>query len=118
MSKFRWGVVLGALLACAAGSARAQSVVVYCGVNEAWCRAASTAFEQKTGVHVDMTRQSAGEIFARLRAEGANPRGDVWFGGTRDPPPQAAALGLTEEYKSRHLGQLQHRAQNQAKRSN
>src|SRR5690349_5887087 len=107
MRKLGW-LLCAALVTFGAGQARAAgSVVVYCGVNEAWCRAASTAFEQKTGIHVDMTRQSAGEIFARLRAEGANPRGDVWFGGTGDPHLQAAALGLTDEYKSPHLGDLQ-----------
>jgi iron(III) transport system substrate-binding protein len=119
MRRFAWRTLFAALAVLAAGRANAAgSVVVYCGVNEAWCRAASTAFEQKTGIHVDMTRQSAGEIFARLRAEGANPRGDVWFGGTGDPHLQAAALGLTDEYKSPLLGDLQPWAQNQAKRSN
>ena len=62
------GVTLHSSPARAAGA-----VVIYCGVNEEWCRAASTAFEQKTGIHVDMTRQSAGEIFARLRAEKRQP---------------------------------------------
>lgn len=95
----------------------AENVVVYCGVNEAWCRAASVAFEKKTGIHVEMTRQSAGEIFARLRAEGANPKGDVWFGGTGDPHLQAASDGLLAEYRSPLLPQLQDWAQNQAKRS-
>lgn len=106
-----------AVLAFAAPARAAGSVVVYCGVNEAWCRAASTAFEQKTGIHVDMTRQSAGEIFARLRAESANPKGDVWFGGTGDPHLQAASDGLLAEYKSPQLENLHEWAQNQAKRS-
>ena len=106
-----------AVLAFAAPARAAGSVVVYCGVNEAWCRAASTAFEQKTGIHVDMTRQSAGEIFARLRAESANPKGDVWFGGTGDPHLQAASDGLLAEYKSPQLSTLHEWAQNQAKRS-
>ena len=64
-----------------------------------------------------MTRQSAGEIFARLRAESANPRGDVWFGGTGDPHLQAASDGLLAEYQAPALPQLQGWAQNQAKRS-
>ena len=107
-----------ALAIWAAGPAQAAgSVVVYCGVNEAWCRAASVAFEQKTGIHVDMTRQSAGEIFARLRAERTNPRGDVWFGGTGDPHLQAASDGLTDPYQSPALPQLRDWAQRQAKLS-
>ena len=100
-----------------AAQARAAEVVIYCGVNEQWCRALATAFEQKTGIKVNMTRQSAGEVFARLRAEKDNPRGDVWFGGTGDPHLQAASDNLTESYKSPVLGQLRDWAQNQAKLS-
>ncbi len=109
--------LLGVVVASAGPAQAAGSVVVYCGVNEEWCRAASAAFEQKTGIHVDMTRQSAGEIFARLRAERTNPRGDVWFGGTGDPHLQAASDGLTDTYRSPALPQLRDWAQNQAKRS-
>lgn len=118
MGKWGWRGLAAALALLCAGQARAAgNVVVYCGVNEAWCRAASAAFETQTGIHVDMTRQSAGEIFARLRAESANPRADVWFGGTGDPHLQAAALGLLDEYKSPELAQLRDWAQKQAERS-
>jgi iron(III) transport system substrate-binding protein len=111
-------VALVAGMALRSAPARAEgSVVVYCGVNEEWCRAAATAFQEKSGIHVDMTRQSAGEIFARLRAEKDNPRGDIWYGGTGDPHLQAATDGLTEPYKSLALGQLRDWAQDQAKRS-
>ena len=100
-------IALVAGMALRSAPARAEgSVVVYCGVNEEWCRAAASAFQEKTGIHVDMTRQSAGEIFARLRAEKDNPRGDIWYGGTGDPHLQAAADGLTEPYKSPAVGQL------------
>jgi iron(III) transport system substrate-binding protein len=107
-----------AMLGLAASHAYAAgTVVVYCGVNEEWCRAAAGAFEQKTGVHVDMTRQSAGEIYARLRAEKDNPRGDIWFGGTGDPHLQAADDKLTDPYKPAALSELRDWAQNQAERS-
>ncbi|HEY0418775.1 MAG TPA: ABC transporter substrate-binding protein [Acetobacteraceae bacterium] len=113
-----WIAAAGFALALVAGRAHAQgSVVVYCGVNEEWCRAAAAGFEQKTGVHVDMTRQSAGEIYARLRAERDNPRGDIWYGGTGDPHLQAADEKLTDAYQSPALGELRDWAQNQAKRS-
>src|ERR1043165_2269763 len=89
-------------------SAHAQgSLVIYCGVNEEWCRAAVTAFERETGIKVSMTRKSAGEIYAQLKAEASNPRADVWWGGTGDPHMQAAAEGLTLEYKSAKLSELQ-----------
>ena len=90
------GLIGAVLLALAPRLAAAQgSLVIYCGVDEAWCRAMTTTFEKQTGIHVDMTRKSAGEIYARLRAEKENPRGDIWWGGTGDPHLQAAEEGLT-----------------------
>jgi iron(III) transport system substrate-binding protein len=102
----------GAVLTLAAGTvspaAQAQGqLVLYCGVNEEWCRAASAAFERDTGIKVAMTRKSSGEIYAQVKAEGANPRGDVWWGGTGDPHMQAAEEGLTIEYKSPNMDALQ-----------
>ena len=88
--------------------AQAQGqLVLYCGVNEEWCRAAVTAFERDTGIKVAMTRKSSGEIYAQVKAESANPRGDIWWGGTGDPHLQAAEEGLTEPYKSPKLSDLQ-----------
>ena len=58
------------------------------------------AFEKATGIKVLMTRKSSGEFYAQLKAEAANPRGDIWWGGTGDPHLQAAEEGLTEAYKS------------------
>jgi iron(III) transport system substrate-binding protein len=91
-----------------AGAAKAQgALVVYCGVQEEWCRAMVNAFERETGVKVSMTRKSAGEVYAQVKAESANPRADIWWGGTGDPHMQAAEEGLTEEYKSPNMNQLQ-----------
>ena len=82
------GLVLTTL---AVGHAAAQrQLVMYCGVDEKWCRAVANAYQKETGVQVDMTRMSAGEVYARVRAEKENPHGDVWFGGTGDPHLQAA----------------------------
>ncbi|MBN9061260.1 MAG: ABC transporter substrate-binding protein [Rhizobiales bacterium] len=91
------GVGLSALAAPAWAQ---QSLVMYCGVQEEWCRAMSTAFERETGIKVAMTRKSAGEVYAQVKAESANPRGDIWWGGTGDPHLQAADEGLTLEYES------------------
>ena len=65
-----------------------------------------TAFERKTGVKVAMTRKSSGEIYAQVKAEASNPRGDIWWGGTGDPHLQAAEEGLLVEYKSPMLKDL------------
>ena len=90
---------------------------MYCGVDENWCRAMTTEYQKQTGVNVQMTRMSAGEIYARLRAEKENPQADIWWGGTGDPHLQAAEEGLTEEYKSPTLPKLRDWAQKQAERS-
>jgi len=54
-----------------------------------------------------MTRKSAGEVYAQVKAEAANPRADIWWGGTGDPHMQAAEEGLTVEYKSPKMSELQ-----------
>src|SRR5690606_15400750 len=90
---------------CAGGHAADRQLTIYCGVDEAWCRAMATTYQKETGVDVTMTRMSAGEIYARLRAEKANPQADIWWGGTGDPHLQAADEGLTDEYKSAELPQ-------------
>ncbi|MGB9368994.1 MAG: ABC transporter substrate-binding protein [Xanthobacteraceae bacterium] len=93
------------------------SLVLYCGVQEEWCRLMATAFERETGIKVAMTRKSAGEVYAQVKAEAANPRGDIWWGGTGDPHLQAAEEGLTVEHESRTNGELQDWALNQWKAS-
>ena len=91
-----------------AGAAQAQgALVMYCAVQEEWCRAMTTAFERETGIKVYMTRKSSGEIYAQVKAEAANPRADIWWGGTGDPHMQAAEEGLTLEYKPSNIGELQ-----------
>ncbi|MGH7535672.1 MAG: substrate-binding domain-containing protein, partial [Gemmatimonadales bacterium] len=93
--------LLTGLAACLApGVARAQGqLVLYCTPQEEWCRAMVTAFERATGIKVSMTRKSSGENYAQIKAEAANPKGDIWWGGTGDPHLQAAEEGLTLEYK-------------------
>jgi iron(III) transport system substrate-binding protein len=92
-------------------------LVVYCGVDEEWCRGMTTEFERKTGIKVAMTRKSAGEIYAQLKAEKDNLKGDIWWGGTGDPHLQAADEGVTEAYQSPMLPKLRDWAQRQAERS-
>ena len=90
-----------------AAEARAQgSLVLYCAVQEEWCRAGATAFERETGIKVSMTRKSSGEVYAQIKAEAANPRADIWWGGTGDPHMQAAEEGLTDAYTSPRLAEL------------
>jgi iron(III) transport system substrate-binding protein len=96
-----------ALALAAPLSALAQGeLVVYCTVQEEWCRPMVAAFEKATGIKVLMTRKSSGEFYAQVKAEAANPKGDIWWGGTGDPHLQAAEEGLTESYKSPKLAEL------------
>ena len=107
-----------ALALVAPGIASAQgSLTLYCSPQEEWCRAVVTAFERKTGIKVSMTRKSSGETYAQVKAEATNPRGDVWWGGTGDPHLQAAEEGLTLEYRSPMLKELQDWAVRQAEQS-
>lgn len=102
-----WAGMAAAGLGATSLPAAAQGqLTVYCSVQEEWCRPMVAAFEKETGIKVAMTRKSSGETYAQLKAEAANPRGDVWWGGTGDPHMQAAEEGLTEEYKSPLLGEL------------
>src|SRR4249920_180384 len=109
MRMFSWlRVVLPALALAAPLSAAAQGeLVVYCTVQEEWCRPMVAAFEKATGIKVLMTRKSSGEFYAQIKAEADNPRGDIWWGGTGDPHLQAAEEGLTLEYRSPKMGELQ-----------
>ena len=90
---------------------------VICPVQAEWCNSAAVAFEKETGIKVAMTLKGSGESFAQIAAEKANPKLDVWFGGTGDPHLQAAEQGLLEEYKSPLISQLQPWAQKQAEQS-
>jgi iron(III) transport system substrate-binding protein len=95
-----------------ASSAAAQStVVLYCADQEERCRALSAQFEKESGIKVAMTRRSSGETLAQVKAEAANPKGDVWWGGTGDPQLQAAEEGLTDAYDSPMVKELHDWAQ-------
>jgi iron(III) transport system substrate-binding protein len=96
------------------GAAQADKLTLYCSAEEDWCQVMARGFEEATGIDVNMTRKSSGETFAQVKAESANPRGDVWWGGTGDPHLQAAEEGLTEAYVSSMRGELHDWALRQA----
>jgi len=113
-------------LVCAAGLAFTGSVLaqgqpgqvnVICSVQADWCNMIQTVFAKSTGIKVNMSLKGSGEALAQLIAEKANPKTDVWFGGTGDPHLQAAESDLTIEYRSPALAQLQPWAQQQAKQA-
>jgi iron(III) transport system substrate-binding protein len=97
--------------------AQEQQVNVICSVQAEWCNMIQTVFAKTTGIKVNMSLKGSGEALAQLVAERANPKTDVWFGGTGDPHLQAAEQGLSLEYKSAALPQLHAWAQQQAQQS-
>ncbi len=121
MTPFTRNVLTLALAAASSLSSNAfaagNELVVYCSVQEEWCRPMVAVFEKTTGIKVSMTRKSSGEVYAQVKAEAANPKGDVWWGGTGDPHLQAAEENLTQAYKSPMLPQLQDWAVRQAEQS-
>lgn len=108
-------LMVGATLALSTFGAAAQGQVnVICSVQAEWCNLIATVYSRTSGVKVNMTAKGSGEALAQLNAERANPKTDLWFGGTGDPHLQAAEQGLSLEYKSPQLTQLYPWAQKQA----
>jgi iron(III) transport system substrate-binding protein len=106
-----------AAFCCAAAAQDGGQVNVICSVQAEWCNMIQTVFARTTGIKVNMSLKGSGEALAQLIAERANPKTDVWFGGTGDPHLQAAEQGLSLEYKSASLPQLHAWAQQQAQQS-
>jgi iron(III) transport system substrate-binding protein len=66
-SKLATATLFGTLLAPLPAAAQGE-LVVYCTVQEEWCRPMVAAFEKSTGIKVSMTRKSSGEFYAQLKA--------------------------------------------------
>jgi len=80
---------------------------LYCSSpNTAWCQGMANGFEKATGTKVSVIQKATGEMFAQIKAERANPKGDVWWAGPADSYLQAADDGLLEEYRSANLIEL------------
>ena len=67
------------------------------------------AFEDETGIDVEWIRLSAGEVVARLRAEGKNQTQSVWFGGPMPEFVAAKNVGLLKPYKPKGWNQINKR---------
>ena len=91
-----------------AGAAHAQSGTVnaICSTDQGWCEIAAREFSRATGIRVAQAHKATGEAAAQLRAEAANPKTDIWWGGTGDPFIQAAEQGLIEPYRPAYLDDL------------
>jgi iron(III) transport system substrate-binding protein len=115
---FRFTALAAATFAAAVpAQAQENQINVICSVQAEWCNMIQTVYARTTGVKVNMSLKGSGEALAQLVAERANPKTDVWFGGTGDPHLQAAEQDLTLEYKSPSLPALHTWAQQQASQS-
>lgn len=108
-------IAIAGFLASTALLCSAQGQVnIICSVQAEWCSLMSTVYAKTTGVKVNMTAKGSGEALAQLNAEKANPKTDIWYGGTGDPHLQAAEQGLSLEHQSPQLSSLYPWAQKQA----
>ena len=106
------------LLLLVAPTVAAQgSLSVYCSVQAEWCQAVANEFQRQSGIKVALSLKGSGEVLAQVTAEAANPKGDVWFGGTGDPHLAAAEQNLTLSYRSPNLERLHDWARRQAEQS-
>ena len=80
-----WAALAASSLLAGAASAQQGQVNVICSVQADWCNLIQTVYAKTTGVKVNMSLKGSGEALAQLIAEKANPKTDVWFGGTGDP---------------------------------
>lgn len=101
----------------APASAQEGSLNIICSVQAEWCNMIGTVYSKTTGIKVNIVQKGSGEAIAQINAESANPKTDIWFGGTGDPHLQAAEQGLTTEYKSSKMAELHPWAQQQAQQS-
>ena len=85
----------------------AAQLNMYCSSpNTAWCQGMAVGFEKATGVKIAVVQKATGEMLAQVKAERANPKGDIWWAGPGDAYLQAAEEGLLETYQSPNLAQL------------
>jgi iron(III) transport system substrate-binding protein len=116
-------VVRAAVAACAfatvvyAAGATAQLNLYCSSPNTAWCQGMAVGFEKATGVKVAVVQKATGEMLAQVKAEAANPKGDVWWAGAADNYLQAGEEGLLEAYASPNVKDLHPWAQRISKLS-
>lgn len=108
MTGQHWRASIGAVALAMASAAGGQqgTVNAICSTDQSWCELAAREFQAATGVRVLQSHKATGEALAQIRAEAANPKTDLWWGGTGDPFLQAAEQGLLAPYRPAYLGDL------------
>ncbi|MGI8894743.1 MAG: ABC transporter substrate-binding protein [Casimicrobiaceae bacterium] len=99
-------LVVATALAPAFAQAQGQLNLYCSSPNTAWCQGMAVGFEKATGTRVAVIQKATGEMLAQIKAEKANPKGDIWWAGAADNYLQAAEEGLLDEYRSPNVAQL------------
>lgn len=90
------------LTACSGGqqeeAAGSDALVVYTARSEALNNAVIPAFEEATGIKVDVVTAGTGELVQRVTSEGANPLGDILWAA--DETMLSGSTDLFEKYVS------------------
>ena len=100
-------VFMGSSATFHAANAQTGTVNALCSTDQSWCELAAAEFSKATGIKVLQSHKATGEALAQLRAEAANPKTDLWWGGTGDPFLQAAEVGLLDTYRPAYINDLQ-----------
>ena len=96
LSKFKFVSALAALVAFSSAAQGQDRSVNFYNWSNYMAPGVLEDFTRETGIKVNQSHKGTGEIAAQLRAEAANPKTDIWWGGTGDPFLQAAEQGLLE----------------------
>lgn len=91
----------GAQEASAADAKIGGNLTIYTTTDDSNIERVIPAYEERTGVSVEIVSGSAGECLARIEAEKENPQGDVMWGGLT-PSDLAKYPDLWEPYVSSH----------------
>ncbi len=86
----------------AAQNLKGKKLVMYVSFHEDTAKGLAELFKKQTGAEVSFIRLPTGEAMARLTAEKASPKADLWLGGTSDAHAKAKTDGLTEAYASKN----------------
>jgi iron(III) transport system substrate-binding protein len=89
-----------------AALAQQQTVNALCSTDHALVRAGGQGVRARHRHQGAAGTQGTGEALAQLRAEAANPKTDIWWGGTGDPFLQAAEPACWRPYRPAYLNDL------------
>jgi len=98
------------LVACGSndtsGDGSYDKLTMYTPMPEENAEAYIKKFEEDTGIEVNYTRLSTGEILSKLKAEEGRSDASIWFAGPSDSFIEADKNGFLEEYDPDNLDNL------------